>query len=177
MLANYDFSKDNYTTGGWAPSGAGAFLSASVGDGFQFIYDQVPSTVNFRNPIRYGQLDARSTQWNGVTCPDPEVDQMYLNGGGAGLISEVLVDQTDRFTVEFWFKPDVSRASELARQGITHLITMEDVQYRAMTIYVENGVLKCSPYGRSKGFDLVYEGIGNPLEIDTWQHISCMFSN
>ena len=115
MLANYDFSKDNYTTGGWAPSGAGAFLSASVGDGFQFIYDQVPSAVNFRNPTRYGQLDARSTQWNGVTCPDPEVDQMYLNGGGAGLISEVLVDQTDRFTVEFWFKPDVSKASELAR--------------------------------------------------------------
>ena len=31
------------------------------------------------------------------------------------MISEVLVDQTDRFTVEFWFKPDVSKASELAR--------------------------------------------------------------
>ena len=54
---------------------------------------------------------------------------------------------------------------------------MDDVQYRAMTIYVESGVLKCSPYGRSKGFDLVYEGVGNPLEINTWQHISCMFSN
>lgn len=48
-----------------------------------------------------------------------------------------------------------------------------------MTIYVEDGKLKCSPFGRKTDgkFDLVYDGVGNPLEIDKWQHISCALSN
>ena len=58
---------------------------------------------------------------------------------------------------------------------------MESNQQNAMSIYVEDGKLKCSPFGRKTGtdakFELVYEGVGNPLEIDKWQHISCAFSN
>ena len=45
-----------------------------------------------------------------------------------------------------------------------------------MTIYVENGELMCSPFGREKGFDMVYKGV-NPLAVKAWQHISCTFSN
>ena len=87
----------------------------------------------------------------------------------------VTVDKTDRYTVEFWFRPDVTKAAELA--GLTYLFTMENLEFNVMTIYVEDGLLKCSPFGRNKGYDLVYEGVGNPLEVDKWQHISCVFSN
>jgi hypothetical protein len=105
----------------------------------------------------------------------------------------VNVEKTDRYTVEFWFRPDVTKAAELAEKnsecdsensdlpcaskGLTYLFTMENLEFNVMTIYVEDGLLKCSPFGRNKGFDLVYEGAGNPLEIDKWQHISCVFSN
>ena len=47
--------------------------------------------------------------------------------------------------------------------------------FTAMTIYVNaDGNLVCSPYGRDRGIDLVYEGV-NPLTTDKWQHISCSF--
>ena len=46
-----------------------------------------------------------------------------------------------------------------------------------MAIYVEDGVLKCAPFGRCMDptSELVFEGI-NPLTIDSWQHISCSFA-
>lgn len=90
--------------------------------------------------------------------------------------ASVLVEKTSEFTVELWFKPDVSKAVELGQQGITYLYTMQDSLFSAMTIFIENGVLKCSPLGLNRGYDLVYEGV-RPLETDSWQHISCMFSH
>jgi len=38
---------------------------------------------------------------------------MYLSGEGAKFSMAVLVGQTDRFTVEFWFKPNITMAGGL----------------------------------------------------------------
>ena len=50
-----------------------------------------------------------------------------------------------------------------------------------MDIYVENGKLKCAPFGYSKDDDrfiLEYDIEGDGvLKTDEWQHISCIFIN
>jgi len=51
-----------------------------------------------------------------------------------------------------------------------------------MAIYVENGELKCAPFGFQNGEPknpesiLTYSGI-RPLEEAKWQHISCIYLN
>lgn len=52
---------------------------------------------------------------------------------------DVLVEKTDSYSIEFWFRPDVSKAAELAKQGVTYLFTMADLKFNVMTIYVEDG--------------------------------------
>ena len=42
-----------------------------------------------------------------------------------------------------------------------------------MVVYVDDGVLKCAPFGISDQESvLTLEGV-NPLTVDKWQHISC----
>ena len=53
---------------------------------------------------------------------------------------------------------------------------MEDAQFSAMTIYVENGKLKCAPFGLNIDIKVEYEGV-DLFNTDKWQHISCIFSN
>ena len=49
---------------------------------------------------------------------------MFLQGEGAKFTMGVLVEETDKYTVEFWFKPDIKYAEELADQT-TYLYMME----------------------------------------------------
>ena len=107
----------------------------------------------------------------------------------------VLVEETDTYTVEFWFKPRFDEREKLAAQDITYLFMMEGnedeqtgvasaVAKNVMKIVVEDDVLKCLPFGMASDsadykdnleFDeLIYEGI-NPLEVDKWQHITCTY--
>ena len=45
-----------------------------------------------------------------------------------------------------------------------------------MSIYVENDVLKCGPYGNSTAAELVltYDDI-KPFSTTEWQHITCIY--
>lgn len=46
----------------------------------------------------------------------------------------------------------------------------------AMAIYVEDQQLKCAPFGYGKDEDSVLTyGTIDPLTVDSWQHISCIF--
>jgi hypothetical protein len=45
---------------------------------------------------------------------------------------------------------------------------------RHFTIFIENGELKCAPFGIEENHILVYEGI-SPLTEKRWQHVSCGF--
>jgi len=46
-----------------------------------------------------------------------------------------------------------------------------------MAIYVEDGVLKCGPYGKNDTkLVLEYTNI-DPLNTMEWQHISCIYKN
>ena len=170
----------------WDPS-FGPSLSLPASDSFDWISDKVPSNVDFANPRSYGAIDTDETQFDGIACSggsssDSDGEQapnlMQFDGQGSGFSFEVLVSQTDSYTVEFWFKADTERESELTNQEgeVTQIFTMVDGLNSAMTVYVQDGLLYCSPFGRNKGFDLVYDGI-RPLAETRWQHIACIFSN
>ena len=113
LIVAHDFTKYNTPAGldtfeGWrtlVPEN-GQDLAAKKGDGFDFVIDNVPSAANFDNPLLRGQLQAKTTDWN-VTCPAPTDSLMYLGGPGVKFDMTILVEKTDRFTVEFWFKADV----------------------------------------------------------------------
>ena len=153
--------------------------------------DKVPSNANFTNPVLYGQLQATQTQYN-VTCPAPSTSLMYLGGPGAKFDISVLVDKTDEYTVEFWFKSDVASYANL-NQTRTYLFMMDGrsegkplqqqdgFSTNVMAIFVEDSQLKCAPFGftDSGGFKdpdsvLTFKGI-NPLTETKWQHISCIY--
>ena len=133
-------------------------------------------------------MAATSTQWNKVTCPEPETSLMYLGGTGvdAKFSMAILVEKTDRYTVEFWFKPDPTKSAELLSQPLTYLYVMQgqtdanaigNVAQDTMLIYVENGELKCAPFGDASGpigEPLVFTGI-NPFAVSEWQHITCIY--
>ena len=113
MIADYNFQKSSYSSGWKATKGRGDTLKASSGD-FTWVYEKVPSKVNFNSQSHLGSLKATETQWNGVSCPNPETSQMYFNGGtGAGFSMPVVVKQTELFTVEFWFRPNIVEAQRL----------------------------------------------------------------
>lgn len=42
---------------------------------------------------------------------------MYLGGEGAGFDISVFVEKTDTYTVEFWFKADVTAFSQVSSQS------------------------------------------------------------
>ena len=48
-----------------------------------------------------------------------------------------------------------------------------------MDIYVEDGTLKCAPFGNyaDENKILSYDIGSNPLETSEWQHITCIFIN
>ena len=78
MIADYNFSE------GWTPRGGlGSTLSPPSGS-YSWLYDNVPSKVNYNSKSLYGQLDATETKWNEVTCPNPVKSQIYFNGRGTG---------------------------------------------------------------------------------------------
>jgi hypothetical protein len=77
-------------------------------------------------------------------------------------------------TVEFWF-----RTKDVAPVDEQHvLFEMNAGSEPSLTIYIEDGLLKCAPFGITTDGDhhlvLVYEGI-LPLEETRWQHVSCAF--
>ena len=131
MIANYNFIKSNYSGNGWESiDSLGGKLFPS-GDNFKWVYDKVPSSVDYDSTALYGQLKAEKTMWNGVSCPDPNNSQMYFKGGnGAGFKMEI-EDQSEykeQYTVEFWFRPNPDKAQKLRQQGNTYLFTMENNQ-------------------------------------------------
>ena len=136
----YDFTKNFYvkeqigegtTFTGWKSQviDNGADLPAKDGEGFDFIYDNIPTAANFVNPTEKGTMEAKNytttvndvttvayeTDWVNNTCPSPEYNLMLLGNGtddnglpwnteGAKFSMAILVDETDSYTVEFWFK-------------------------------------------------------------------------
>lgn len=91
MVVSYDFTYNYYeviegefqTFYGWRSEMGldGKEIEAVEGDGFDFVYMNVPSNVKFNlgSEQKYiGQLQAKETDWNNVTCPRPESSQMYL---------------------------------------------------------------------------------------------------
>ena len=159
----------------------------------------MPSDVTYEPPSNIGTLQATKTQWQDGTCPNPETPLMYLNGQGSKFSMAVLVDETKEYTVEFWFKADLANAATMieankdAETGVstTFLYMMSGQELSsevsdfirakdAMAIYVEDGTLKCAPFGyNQEGAEdtiLTYDlGGENPLTVDAWQHITCTY--
>ena len=64
--------------------------------------------------------------WNGVSCPNPKFNQIYFAGKGAYVQSEVLIEETQEYTVELWFKPDWSKRMEILEQKFNYLFQMNE---------------------------------------------------
>lgn len=115
---------------------------------------------------------------------------MYLEGDGAKFSMAILVEKTQQYTVEFWFRANLEQQAKLDEQDVTYLFMMAgaegdenlttQVAKNSMEIYVENKQLRCAPFGRPKDDDdtlkdvLIFGDI-NPFATDTWQHITCIF--
>ena len=65
-------------------------------------------------------MSASVNLYDGLSCPDPEFNQFYLNGSPASLMIPVLHPKTDTFTVEFWFR--IPKGAELPKPN--YLFTM-----------------------------------------------------
>ena len=78
----------------------------------------------------------------------------------------VLVDATSEYTVEFWFKADVANAETIRKanyntetgvsttflymmsgQELSNEVSTNIRAKDVMSIYIEDGVLKCAPFG------------------------------
>ena len=139
----------------------GEDIPAIEGDGFDFVTDNVPSSANFADPQLNGQLQASNTDWD-VTCPAPKSSLMYLGGQYSFDIS-VLVGKTETYTVEFWFKANVTEFAGVSqdrtflfmmngrREGISKQEAELYYTTNVMAIYVENNELKCAPFGFVNG--------------------------
>ena len=182
LIVSYDFTRNYYQKlgspqpfEGWQSliDLEGEKINAENGDGYEFIYMNVPSGVKFdfdqdAKQRYYGQVQATHTNWNDVTCPSPENSQMFLGSKiedgvmvsdfnsrqDAQFTTAILVDKTQEYTVEFWFKANTDVADQLKQENerngksVTYLYQMEDQdEKRAMDIFVEDGVLKCAPFG------------------------------
>ena len=110
----------------------------------------------------------------------------------------ILVEKTDRYTIEFWFKANVDEFKKILEpednpaQKRTFLFMMNGradgisesqlsiFSFNTMVIYVEDDEMKCAPFGFVDGEVkdpdslLTYKGV-NPLKVSKWQHISCIF--
>ena len=140
----------------------------NVPSGVKFDFDDKGSALQ----KYYGQLQAKRTNWNDVTCPSPENNQMFLGSKmedgkrvsdinsrlDAQFTTALLVDKTKEYTVEFWFKANTDVADDLKKENnqngksVTYLYQMKDQVKdqdgnRAMDIFVEDDVLKCAPFG------------------------------
>ena len=118
---------------------------------------------------------------------------MYLGGKGIKFDMSILVGKTNTYTVEFWFKADTQKFKEVTQErtflfmmnGRAEGIPQERLSRFAMNvmaIYVENGELKCAPFGfdqktgelKDPTTVLTYTGV-NPLTEEKWQHITCIY--
>lgn len=93
-----------------------------MGSGFDFFKDNVPSAANFENPVLNGQLQAASTEWD-VTCPAPTSNRMYIAGEGSKFDISILIEKTETYTVEFWFKANVTEFAAVS-QDRTYLFML-----------------------------------------------------
>ena len=153
-------------------------MAAREGKGFNFVAAKLPTAANFTEPATLGQIHANSTLWDGVACPSAAESQAYLNKKGSSVTLTRVIEPTDSYTVEFWFRfpEDVSLS---AAQDMTYLFTMSEgsEETEAMTIYIEAGKLKCAPFGakgKGAGAVLTYSGV-SPFSSKKWQHVSCSY--
>lgn len=99
---------------------------------------------------------------------------MYINGSASYIGADLAVNATDRYTVEFWFKPHIEKLAGQASQR-TYLMTLtteqNGVSEESMSIYVDSdGVLKCAPFGPSSSSEnliLTFTGV-KPFETNKW---------
>ena len=202
LIINFDFTKkywkeivsdfENFTGWGTLISVNGADLPATEGDGFEFIFANVPSDVTYEPPSTIGTLHATETQWQDGTCPNPEEPLMYLSGQGAKFSMAVLVDPTSEYTVEFWFKADTANYETIkaantdattgvsttflymmSGQELSNEVSLEIRAKDVMAIYIEDGKLMCAPFGyKQEGAEntvLEYDlGGVDPLTVDGW---------
>lgn len=156
-------------------------LIASIGGGLEFESVLVPliDQVNYASPDWSGQLNATSTLFDGVGCPDPDLSQFLLSGSQAAVSLTVLSPKTDKMTVEFWFRVADSVAS---MPSPNYLFSMSSSRpdgstSESMAIFIDkDGLLKCAPFGTDSdpATILVYEGV-IPNQINSWQHVSCIY--
>jgi len=144
------------------------------------VFTKVPSNTPYNQGILFGQLQANITQWNGISCPNPEPSQIYINGSDSYISADLAVNATDRYTVEFWFKPHLEKLQATTNQR-TYLMTLtteqNGVQEESMSIYVDtDGQLKCAPFGPNSQENLILTFTGvKPFATNKWQHITCAF--
>ena len=117
---------------------------------------------------------------------------MYLTGQGAKFSMAVLVDATSEYTVEFWFKAKpteyetIKKSNNDTETGVSttflymmggqELSNEASVNIKAkdmMSIYIEDGILKCAPFGyKQEGAEdtvLEYDlGGVDPLTVEGW---------
>lgn len=181
-IIDYALTKDNHGTEGGIEGfksllPEGQTMAAKEGRGFNFVAAKLPTAANFTDPSSVGQIHANTTLWDGVACPAAMDSQAYFDEKGSGVTLDRVIEPTDSYTVEFWFRfpEDVSLS---ASQDMTYLFTLSEgsEESEAMTIYIDKGKLKCAPFGaKGKGGTvLTYSGV-NPFTSKKWQHVSCSY--
>ena len=188
LLIDLNFVKEELSIEKWVPFN-GDYIFYDGVPSFDIVYDKVPLNVSFKNPSTLGSTEAENTLWNGISCPNPKYGELRFDGMDAGHTVSVSVDPSDKYHVEFWFKPNTMLRDKMQKQGVIRLFRLEeDIKddykrddgdeliwlsrkmkiYEKMVIYVEDEVLKCAPHGLNEGNNtyttIVYKGI-NPLRV------------
>jgi hypothetical protein len=68
--------------------------------------------------------------------------------------SQFQMEATKAMTIELWFK-----FKELPGNATFNLHSLQAVNKWSLTIFVEDGVLKCAPFGKAGHHTLVYRNI------------------
>ena len=167
----YDVSSASWSSKDYPNS---LVLDGRPGKGWYWEHDITPLDPVLDTSLTEDSINSQYSYWGGTACSAPVTNQYYLGGSGARFIQDVTVKSTDRLTVEFWFRSDA--ANSLAAQAQTVLLSLfsESTGKEVMTVFVDGGVLKCAPFGRTSSSSsiLTYAGV-NPLTDDKWYHISC----
>jgi len=120
--------------------------------GLEFTQTKVPMSVNYTNPSTIGVFNSNETLWDGSGCKTSPKNLVLVEQGP--ISSQFQMEATKAMTVELWFK-----FKELPGNATFNLHSLQAVNKWSLSIFVEDGVLKCAPFGKASHHTLVYRNI------------------
>ena len=159
------------------PDGRYLTIKSQEGEGWQWQYETLPIDPVLQPEYTMEMNKEMYSEWVDNACTGPMHKQYYHNGTSSYFAQDITLEVNDKATVEFWFRPDVTK--QIAVGSVTVLFSMyhELTGREGLVVYVnEGGMLKCAPFGRNapESTQLVYQ-LQGILGDDRWHHISCSY--